>query len=98
MSCLSAESDPMPTNAVTDPELCYRSNLFTPDRQLAVVPPGSTIAEMVAAATRDPELHGGVVVHVDGEEVRPEWWSRCRPAPDAHVEITLVPRSRAATA
>jgi hypothetical protein len=83
----------MPTSDVRDVELCYRSDPFTPDLQLPVVPPGSTVAEMVAAATRDPELHTRVVVRVDGDEVRPEWWSRCRPPPRSRIEITLVPRS-----
>jgi hypothetical protein len=89
---LPAEMHAMPTNEARAGELCYHCNLFAPDLPLPVVPPGSTLSELVAAATRDPELHGRVAVRVDGEEVRPEWWSRCRPPPDAHVEITLVPR------
>ncbi len=59
-----------------------------------VVPPGSTLSEMVAAATRDRELHDRVRVRVDGDEVAPAWWSRSRPRPSSRVEITLLPPGR----
>jgi hypothetical protein len=86
----------MRTNEITKMELSYRSNLFTPDLQHAVAPPGSTVSELVAAATRDAELHERVVVHVDGDVVQPEWWSRFRPHPRSRIEITLASASGSA--
>jgi hypothetical protein len=46
---------------------------------------------MVAAMTRDRDLHDRVSVRVDGDEVWPAWWSRSRPRPSSQVEITLLP-------
>lgn len=72
-------------------ELRYRCDLITPHPELPFAPAGSTVAEIVAAATHDPELHARVVVNIDGHEVRPEWWSRLRPSRHSRIEITLAP-------
>jgi hypothetical protein len=73
-------------------EVRYRRPLpHAPELPQPVVPPGSTVAEMVAAATRDRDLHHRVRVRVDGDEVRPAWWSRSRPRALSRVEITLLP-------
>ncbi len=82
----------MSTNQFRSAEISYRRSLpLTPEPPQPVVPPGSTVAEMVATATRDRDLHDRVRVHVDGDEVRPAWWSRFRPRALSRVEITLLP-------
>jgi hypothetical protein len=81
----------MPTNAPGSAELRYRPFLSAAELPQPVVPPGSTLSEMVAAATRDRDLHDRVRVCVDGDEVRPERWSRSRPRSSSRIEITLLP-------
>jgi hypothetical protein len=68
-------------------ELGLHSSLFGHDLRPPVIPAGSTVAEAIAAATRDPDLCDRVAVYVDGAEVRPEWWSRVRPSAGSRIEI-----------
>ena len=84
----------MPMNDSRSAELRYRPLLPAAELPQPVVPPGSTVSEMVAAMTRDRELHDRVRVRVDGEEVVPAWWSRSRPRSSSRVEITLLPPGR----
>src|SRR5688500_9559195 len=84
----------MPTSDPRSAELRYCPFLPAAELPQPVVPPGSTVSEMVAAVTHDRDLHDRILVRVDGDEVGPAGWPCSRPQPSSRVEITLLPPGR----